>query len=268
MPLKSYYRSETGKEAASPFKKKSAPRRARRFLFGFLDIILVIVLISGLLYSLLVSSKPKIVLSSTAYHDVSNYQREAERLFSSFKNQSKITFDQNSIAQGMRARFPEIASVDTELPVFSQKATLRLGIAPPSLILKSGNSNYIVDAQGVIVQRISNPSSKKLPVVEDKSGYEAKIGKPVLNADAVNFVKTLDAELRRAKVDISGYSIPPVAQEIDLNVNGQNYYAKFYLGGDVLTQAGQYLAARANFNALNTPSQYIDVRVPGKIFYK
>jgi hypothetical protein len=36
-----------------------------------------------------------------------------------------------------------------------------------------------------------------------------------------------------------------------------------------MQQAGQFLATRNQFNDTNTqPAEYLDVRVPGKVFYK
>lgn len=269
VPLKTYYRSKTGISESSPFKKKPVKRRARRFLFGFLNIILAGLLVAGLLYSLVVNPKPKLVLNSTVYRNTSAYQQEADKLFTSIKNRNKLTFDSGSIAAGMKQRFPEIAVVDTELPVFSQKATLRLNIAPPSLKLNSGGRSYVVDAQGIVVQEAGSMASKNLPRVEDKSGYRVQIGKPVLNAEAVRFIKTLDVQCRQAGIAVDSYTLPPAAQQIDLSTKDHSYFVKFYLGGDALTQAGQYLAARRHFSeSKSLPAEYLDVRVAGKIFYK
>jgi hypothetical protein len=70
-------------------------------------------------------------------------------------------------------------------------------------------------------------------------------------------------------VSVSSLTLPKTAQELDLRTKDRPYYVKFYLGGDALLQAGQFLATRRQFDTSNTqPAEYLDVRVEGKIFYK
>ncbi|MGH7156635.1 MAG: hypothetical protein ACREGG_00760, partial [Candidatus Saccharimonadales bacterium] len=87
--------------------------------------------------------------------------------------------------------------------------------------------------------------------------------------DSVGFINTVIAECKHSKVPISSLVLPTTPQELDLHTADQPYYVKFYLGGDVLNEAGQFLAARNHFaQTKQSPSQYLDVRVQGKIFYK
>jgi hypothetical protein len=70
-------------------------------------------------------------------------------------------------------------------------------------------------------------------------------------------------------VTITSLSLPSKPSELDLRTKDRPYFVKFYMGGDALTQAGQFLAARAQFDRQNhQPADYLDVRVAGKIFYK
>jgi hypothetical protein len=108
-----------------------------------------------------------------------------------------------------------------------------------------------------------------LTEVTDQSGFSANAGQQVMSADSVKFVNALVAQLKHANVPISEIILPPLAQELNLKISDRPYYVKFYLGGDVLQQTGQFLATRKQFSQTNTqPAEYLDVRVPGKIFYK
>ncbi len=268
--VNTYYRGEPALGGSSPFQKKPAPKSARRFFFGFLDIVLILVILAGLGYSLVISSKPKVLISSQAFHNRSDYQIYADGLFSQIKNRNKITYDEKAVTLTMEKRFPEITSINTELPIFSEQPTLRITVSQASLRVRSGSSNYVVDSQGVIVAPANQvPAAKNLPQITDQSGFNSKIGQPLLNVGAVDFIKTLIAETKVAKVPISAMTLPPVAQELDLRTSDRPYFVKFYLGGDALIQTGQYLAARNHFNQTGQqPAQYLDVRVAGKIFYK
>jgi hypothetical protein len=265
-----YYRSKTQPQAASPFQKRPVKKSYRLFWFGLLDIILIILLLAGLIYASIVNPKPNVIVSNTVFHRQSDYQIAADRLFSSLKNRNKLTYDGSSVANKLKQQFPELVSVNSELPLLSQKATLRIAISRPGLLVNNHSRNYVVDTSGTVVAKTQNlPNIKSLPQLIDQSGFNAQLGRPILNAAAVNFVRTLFAECQLAKVPIASLTLPPVAQEIDLRTTDQPYYVKFYFGGDVLQQTGQFLAARKNLSKTNqVPSQYLDVRVSGKIFYK
>jgi len=90
-----------------------------------------------------------------------------------------------------------------------------------------------------------------------------------VSASSAKFINTVIAQSKRANVPIVSFVLPNTAQEVDLRTSDKPYYVKFYLGGDALIQTGQFLAARHQFDATNSqPSEYLDVRVAGKIFYR
>jgi hypothetical protein len=147
---------------------------------------------------------------------------------------------------------------------------VHLNIAAPSFFLISGGRIYVVDAAGYVVAGASSlPNVKNLTQVTDQSGFKVALGQPAMSSANVTFINTLLAELKYANVSISSLTLPLQAQELDLRTTDHGYYIKFFLGGDVLQETGQFLATRHNFATTNTqPSEYLDVRVPGKIYYK
>jgi hypothetical protein len=268
-----YYRS--GKPAGSsrsPFKKAapSTKSKARKLFTRFLDVVIVLAIVVGLGYSLLVGSKPDILVNSDAYHPKTTYREAIVKELQNIKNHNKITLDEQSIVKSLQSQFPEIASVQITLPIFSQTPTFRINIASPGFVLSSNGQSYIINSQGVAVASSSNfPSIKNLPVVTDQSGFTIEKGKQVLSGSEVSFINTLIVQCRKANVPIQALTLPPLAQELDLRTSDKPYYVKFYLGGDSKLQAGQFLATRHEFDSTNTqPSEYLDVRVSGKVFYK
>lgn len=272
VPL-TYYRSRSKPEGLdSPFVKKepfSAVSRMRNFLGRLIDGIVVLVIIVGLIYSLLVSGSAKVQASSTIYHPASVYQAAAQKYVGSFTNRNKITFNGQAIATSLQKQFPEIQSVNVELPILSQTPVVHLNIAKPSLVLNNNDSSYVVDSAGVAVAQATTDQSNQLITIVDHSGFVAKKGQQAISADAVQFITNLVAQLNHANVPVKSLSLPAQAEELDLYTKDQSYYVKFYLGGDVLQEAGQFLAARHNFtNTHQQPSQYLDVRVAGRVYYK
>jgi hypothetical protein len=268
--LSTYYRSETSSASKSPFRTPPVKRSARRFVFGFLDIIILGLLLAGVIYSLLINPEPKLLISSAAYRDKADYQIAADQIFSDLKNRNKLTFSEDGVVKELKNKFPEISGASVELPFFSQRPTLRLAIAKPSLLLVNGGQSYVIDSDGIVTGKQADvKNAAGLAKVTDQSGFLARAGRPALSSNDVNFINILVSELKRAKVPIASLTLPPAAEELDLRAADQGYYVKFFLGGEVLRQAGQYLAARHNFQQKGSPpDEYLDVRVPGKIFYK
>ena len=266
--VNTYYRSES-RSKRSPFVKKQPKRQVRKFFFGFLDIIILGLLLLALLYSLALKDNPIIDANDFSFHPKAAYAAAGRVEFSKFKNRNKLTFDEAAVAKAMEARFPEISSVQVELPFFSEKPVLHLAISKPSFVLNSQGNTMIVDTAGTAVSPTASLKLKSLPVVSDESGFTAKAGTQVMSTDSVDFINNLLAQCRRAKVPVASLALPSSPQELLLRTKDTGYYVKFYLGGDALQETGQFLAARRHFLQIHQPpTQYLDVRVSGKIYYK
>lgn len=272
VPLTKYYRSgKPSNGEGSPFKS-SHPKisRLQRWLIKLSGTSLLILMLVILAYSLIVKPTPKLLVSDTSYRPGSTYQQAVEADLSSLKNRNKVTLDEAGIEAHLTKQFPEVSYLSVELPLFSQTAVLRLEIAKPALYLSSDSQSYVISAQGKAIELANNlPQIKNLPLVIDQSGFKPEVGKQALNTAEVNFIITLVNQLKRSQIAIQSIVLPTRAQELDLRVADRPYFVKFYLGGDALLQTGQYLAAKHNFDQLNSqPEQYLDVRVSGKVFYK
>lgn len=269
-PITSYYRSSDEPAKTSPFKKRQPKTNHRKVLFGAIDIILIMLLVFGLIYSLILKPQPKIVASDLSYHQLADYDNKITPLFRNFNDRNKVTFNESAITSAVQKQFPEVQAVRVELPFFSEVPIVRLSVSPPAFNLHSGSRSFIVDSQGIVVAKTTDlPKLHALVNLIDQSGYPAVIGQPVIGSSAVDFINIVTKQSTRAKVPISSLSLPPLAQELDLRTSDAPYYVKFYLGGDALTQAGQFLAARHQFaQSHQSPAEYLDVRVSGKIFYK
>jgi hypothetical protein len=268
--VNSYYRSKNQPGQTSPFKNKPVQKKRRRYLLGFIDVILIIVLLLGLVNSLLLSSSPKVSVTDFSYRPLSQYQAQVKAAFAGVKNRNKVTFDTQSVTKKIETDFPEVQAVQIELPFFSQEPRARLVVSPPAFKLTGVSQVYIIDSQGIAVAKASSlPKISDLVAVNDQSGFGLSIGKQALSSQSVGFIQALIRQCQRSKVKIASLTLPALPQEIDLRTADQPYFVKFYLGGDVDIETGQFLAARQKFAQSSiTPAEYLDVRVAGKIFYK
>jgi hypothetical protein len=268
--MTSYYSSAKDSAAPSPFRKRQPKTDKRAIIFNIADLILLAILLIGLVYSLLLRPAPQVKVDNSPYHSSAAYQSEIAPLFKGFKNSNKLTFDEASVVNAIQRKFPEVHNARIELPFFSEKPVVWLDISAPAFMLVNDRSSLLIDDQGTAVAKSADfPNIKNQITVQDQTGLNVSVGQQVLSSYGVALIGIVITQAKQAHVPIASLSLPPRAQELDLKTSDQPYFVKFYLGGDALSQTGQFLAARHQF-AKNgqTPSQYLDVRVPGKIFYK
>lgn len=269
-PVTTYYRSESAAQSQSPFQRKAKPKNTKKYLLGAADTVLIVVLLAVFAYSLVVSPDVHVSATNSTYHSPAQYAAAISGDFRSLQDRNKITFNEAKVAQAIRKQFPEVSGASIELPFLSEQPNVRLVISPPAFKLINQGVAYVIDRDGVAVEKDTGQAKYGgLVSVDDQSGFQASSGHQVISAGQAGFIDTVIKQSRRANVPIKSMTLPASPLEIDLRTTDQPYYVKFYLNGDADTQTGQFLAARHKFSQAHiVPSQYLDVRVQGKIFYK
>lgn len=264
--MTTYYRSGSDKKAPPAPKRRKTHSKIFLRLVDFIGVLAIFGLFG---YSLLISSNPKVIVSNTGFNSVETYKITTTEYMSAISARNKITFDEESLVKQLQSRFPEINNVAVELPLLSPVAVVRLDITKPVFILNNSGSLFIVGDNGRAVTSAKDYASlADLPVVNDETGYRAVLGRQVMSEDGVKFINQLLAVCKVNGISIQSITLPPIAQEIRLRAAGDAYFVKLLLSGDANIQTGQYLAARERFENSEKPSEYLDVRVPGKIYYK
>jgi cell division septal protein FtsQ len=147
--------------------------------------------------------------------------------------------------------------------------------AAESQLSKINNRNKITfDEQGLAAAlKTQFPEIRgvqvELPLLSEKPTINLAIDQPSFFLDSRGARYIIDSSGRAVTEAKRLPNIKNLPQKLDLRAKDQPYFVKFYLGGDPLAQIGQYLAARHHFNeAGQQPAEYLDVRVPGKVFFK
>ena len=233
---------------------------------------LVIVVGAAIYWGILVDPSPKVLVAKgDQYRPSSSYLQVVNSQVSKLKDSTKVTFDSDAITSALTKAFPEVASASVELPFIGRQPVVRVNIVAPALNLTDSSSqSYVVSATGQVVGQASQLLPlKDLPLINDQSGEPVTVGDQLLSVDQVSFIKVLIAQSQYAHVLISGFVLPSTPQELDVQFTGKAYYAKFYMGGDPVGQAGSLFALLHYMQAHHiTPAKYVDVRVSGKVFYK
>ncbi|MBA3758154.1 hypothetical protein H0X10_00790 [Candidatus Saccharibacteria bacterium] len=201
------------------------------------------------------------------------YERAAQDLLEqSVLNKSKLTINTNKIADELERQFPELGDTAVTVPLIGRKLIIQVSPAQPVLILAVRGDSFVIDDDGTAVLKSSQLVSStrdKLPVITDDTGILAEIGQQLLTTDLVAFTRQLAANLGSKQIGIESYSLPAVANELHVRPEGKGYYIKFNTEIDVRLQVGTYIAVSEKLEADGiTPTEYIDVRIEERAYYK
>jgi hypothetical protein len=239
---------------------------------------LATLLLACIISLLEVDTNPRIVVvdqqQSILLHSLTQYQAAAaSSLHNSLANSNKITFNSASVVDDMKATFPEVNDASVVLPLVGHRPTVYLQLAKPVLILQSSTQSVVVANSGealVTATQVAGLSQFDLPVVTDQSNLALQVGDPVLASTTVSFVQTVLAQLSAQHISWQSLILPAGTEELDVHLAGKPYYVKFNIHlTNPLEQVGSYLAAQQHLTGQGiVPTQYIDVRVPGRAYYK
>jgi hypothetical protein len=217
---------------------------------------------------------PKVVmLGSTSVS--ATYAQPAEvyaaaarsELASSVTSHSKLTVNLNGTAEALQAKFPELQAVSMTVPLISNRPIIYVQVAQPSVILQTGRGNYALNESGVVLAKLRTMPSG-VPVVADQSGGNPVPGRQYLASSTITFVQTVAYQLSAAKLSISTFVLPASSlYELDLRLESQPYTIKCNLQGDPLVQSGAAIATLQQIG-FSAPKEYLDVRVPNRVYYK
>ncbi len=201
------------------------------------------------------------------------YEAAADKLLTgSIWNHTKVTLDTGNLSQQMLKQFPELTDVSITVPLLAHRPLFYIEPAQPSLLLATPQGSYVLDTSGRALLKVGASSQLPdgLPVLTDQSGLTVDLNRQALSSAYVKFIQIVVAELAAKQYKTSNLVLPAGSSELDAHLAGQPYFVKFNLQDtDPRGEAGTFLATIASLKKQNvTPSQYVDVRVPGRAYYK
>ena len=229
-------------------------------------------------YILSLNNNPKVVLLSDKQgqyllRDISVYQKASKAIMSrSILSRSKFTIDTNALAEEMKKQFPELDEVAITIPLAGRRPIFELSSSRPALILVTQDNSLVIDQNGravVSTADLPKKSNLSIPLVTDQSGLKSGVGKIAMPSGTVNFIQMVTDQLKAKKLTVKNIELPAVANELRVRLDGQPYYIKFNLEGRAREQVGAYLSAKQKFETDHSvPSEYVDVRVDERVYYK
>lgn len=247
---------------------------ARAWLAGWAFWALLIVAVGCAAKVLLLSDNPKVVLvgktpvTASYMQSDDTYAAAARKILAgSVTSRSKLTVDPNGVAGALKQQFPELLDVSMSIPLVGNRPVLYIQPAPPTIVLETAKGNYALNKAGVVLSRL-HTLPPGVPLVVDQFGLTPRGGEQALPSGTVSFVTTVAYQFVAKHLVISTFVLPAdTPYELDARLEGQSYAVRFNLQANALTQSGAALATLHQLGGA-VPSQYLDVRVPGRVYYK
>lgn len=179
-----------------------------------------------------------------------------------------FALNRKQFAQELAVTRPELKSIDVDRNWYGGSRAFVFGFRKPILRWDSGGKTFYVDGQGVAFGY--DYFGGKYVKVSDQSGISptdngGEIASNRLIAFLGKMVGAVDAGDKGKVTDII---IPASTREIDLKLEGRGYIVKTHTDRDPLGQAQDIIATIKWLDDKKIKPEYIDVRVPGKAFYK
>lgn len=252
----------------NPFKKLSA-------------LIVLLILIIAVINLIYLSSTPKVFLLnnnskiSNLYNNLYGQQvyKEVKNYFdSSLLNYNKLSINLNGLNKDVTSKFPIVTNTSYNIPLFKNQVEIYLTTSNPALIISDNGVNYVLNENGEVIlnnQANNAISGLNLPKIVTNA-KSINLGSNILSQQEVSFIQSVQQQLVDKNYQITYMKISGSGEELDVYIKGKSFFVKFNLAGnDARLESGRFLATMnyLNANKIN-PSQYIDVRSEGRVFYK
>lgn len=194
---------------------------------------------------------------------------------SSFGNQFIPTMNTQKLAAYLMARHKEIASVRVQRRPFSTTPTLALTLRKPVLMWQTKNdaAAFYVDASGTTFSFNAYGNDAELVRINDESGVPAELGVPVASSRQISFLGQLVGQIAtssKGNIKLDKIVFPSSStKEIDVHLKDRKYFVKVYLERSARAQGEEIVKSIAYLEGKHiTPAQYMDVRIPERVYYK
>lgn len=202
------------------------------------------------------------------------YEKAAHELLSgSLTAKTKLTINKGNFIKAMKAKFPELSEISVTLPLMGHRPIVKIGSNRPVVALQNDQGQlYAIDKQGralMALDGLEQVRNMRLLLLKDQSTTPVTLGRSVITSQDAAFMAEIATQFNDKKVIITTLTLPTVANELHVGVEGKGYIVKFSTLTDARQSAGAYLALKDKLEKENvSPAEYIDLRVEEKAYIK
>ena len=182
-----------------------------------------------------------------------------------------------SLRDSIQSQHPEVKSVYIQYAnPLSTGLHVRLDFRKPIFAWKGvDGSTRFIDESGVLFSKnyYRGIAVASLPTVEDQGASSSAAGTVIATVSLTRAIsdiyKQLPVQYGAQKVHVAKVVLPRSAREIQAYVTGVPYYVKFSTDRSIEAQIGELGQLLGYLKQTNSsPTQYIDLRVAHKAYYK
>lgn len=258
-----------GKLQSDRLKKQKLKRHQRQL---FISLSGLLIAIAGLYY--LLSQYIGSVHVNYAQHTVTQpaskeRYKEAIKEYLDAQPSKRFLFalDENELSSAVTVKYPEVSTISAR----------KEGVAPgnfvvsfrvPTVSWKIGEKNYFVDAKGETFE--NNFMAPPTVNVIDNSGASITAGEAFVSKGFLRFLGRLIALTNQSGLgEVTEASLPPnTTREIDIKLKGRGYLIKTHTDRDPAAEVEDIKRVIGYLDQKKLNPSYIDVRVPGRAYYK
>ncbi len=179
-----------------------------------------------------------------------------------------IMFDANTFSSSLLNRWEELADVKVT-KVWPCKLEVLLIAEVPKLVWNSDTKLFLINSAGIVLGRIEEDERlakyNDLSVVDDLSRLYFEDGDKVVSRDFIFFVDSVKSDLENSiKKEVEAFEVVETTFELRVKMR-EGYSIYFDALRDPQTQVEKL---NIFFKGGLFVNEYVDLRVPGRVYYK
>lgn len=272
---KSLERSRKKDEARSGSFVPNIKKSSKSLLTGFgtakvVNGLIVAVFVFLAVSATTLSAVPHLKLEAEVnlFRDRQEYSFKAHQILgSNFLYRSKLFFRSSEYEARMRQEFPEIEDIEAIVPLVGRDLNVMVSLSRPLAKVFNGQDSGIVDSNGLLTA-INSSEAVPDPLIKMVLGAEQdnfQVGSRLLTESEISLLKLLVANNIRVKEVLFHIDIG----QFEVSLIDAAYKIRLSTHADPAEQVGAFRATISQLTKTNQlPQEYIDVRVPGRVFVK
>lgn len=220
---------------------------------------MIFILVLGLIYFLFLSpffKIKKVIINQTSTEEIS-------QLFHKLEGTNIFRIRTKNIQNDLTQKYPQVKGIkisrglpDTLKVEFSER--------PAILIWETQDQKYLVDSHGEIYTL--SQELNDLPVIKDNNNIKVDIGQKILSESFINFVLEINMSFTaETGFKINRFEVNETTFQLD-GITDQGWKIIF----DTARKSDEQLSDLNKFLKDNKDSisQYVDLRIEGRVYYK
>jgi cell division septal protein FtsQ len=258
-------RRRSRQPAASLLSPKRLPRAlGRRWLPVIISTLLAVGLITGLVKLTTLRSIQVQGAHGISLQHIKNITSDG--LDHQWFGHSLLLFNANHLKSHITTAEPAIKDLQLHRH-FPHTLVVAITEREPGINWKSGGHLYLLDNDGKVIGD-SHGEYTRLTVVSDSANLPVKVGDRVAPSSFVTFCSQLSALLEQSGIVVTNLQVPATTTEVYATA-AKGYTIKFDTTRPPAGEVQDLQSVLAELSALHkTPTQYIDLRIEHKAYYK